>query len=66
MKHELEGIFVIQYMKWDNTEYKPYVDSSGLPTLNIDNAKWYETRSLAYKDMLKMGLDKKCNIVRLD
>ncbi len=60
MAKEREGIFVIQYKDYNG--YKPYVTPSGLATLNIDDAEWFETRTKAYKTMLGLNLDKKCTV----
>lgn len=61
MAKEREGIFVIQYKNYNG--YKPYVTSSGLlPTLNINDADLFETRTKAYKRMLELKLDRECNV----
>ena len=60
MKKERQGIFVIQYKNYNN--YKPYLDPCGIPTLDVNNARLFETRSEAYKWMLELKLDRKCNV----
>lgn len=63
MKKEREGIFVIQYKDYNG--HKPYVTASGLPTLDVDDAKWFETRTKAYHYMLDLKLDKECIIKKI-
>lgn len=58
MAKELEGIFVIQYKNYNG--YKPYVTPCGLPTLDVNDAALFETRTKAYKRMLELGIDKEC------
>lgn len=61
MAKEREGIFVIQYKNYNG--YKPYVTPSGLlPTLDINDAALFETRTKAYKRMLELKIDKECNV----
>lgn len=64
MTKEQEGIFVIQYKNYNDC--KRYVTASGFPTLDIDNAKWFETRTEAYHYMLDLKLDKECIIEKID
>ena len=63
MSKESEGIFVIQYKDYNG--YKAYV-ADFLPTLNKDEALWFETRTKAYKYMLEYKLDKECIIEKID
>ena len=63
MSKESEGIFVIQYKDYNG--HKAYV-TDFLPTLNKDEALWFETRTNAYKYMLENKLDKKCTIEKID
>ena len=64
MSKESEGIFVIQYKDYNG--HKPYVTDGFLPTLNKDEALWFETRTKAYRYMLENKLDKKCTIEKID
>lgn len=57
---ERKGIFVIQYK--DYKGYKPYVTSGGFVSLDINDANLFETKTEAYKEMLKLKIDKKCVI----
>ena len=63
MKSEYKGIFVIQYKNFNG--YKPYLDDIGLPTLDVNNAKLFETRTEAYRYMHDLKLDKECFIEEL-
>lgn len=60
MPKEYESIFVIQYKNYNG--YKPYITPCGLPTLDINNADLFETRTKAYKRMLELKIDKECFI----
>ena len=51
---EREGIFVIRYKNYNG--YTSY----GLPSLDVNNAELFETRTKAYKRMLELKIDKKC------
>ena len=64
MSKENEGIFVIQYKDYNG--HKAYVTDGFLPTLNKDEALWFETRTKAYKYMLEHKLDKECIIEKID
>ena len=58
MIREKEGIFVIQYKNYNG--YKPYKTPYGLPSLDINNAELFETRTKAYNRMLELKIDKEC------
>ena len=58
MTREREGVFVIQYKNYYG--YKPYETSYGLPSLDVNNAELFETRTKAYKRMLQLIIDKEC------
>lgn len=55
---EREGIFVIRYKNYNG--YKPYKTSYGIPSLDVNNAELFETRTKAYKRMLELKIDKEC------
>ena len=63
MKNEREGVFVIQYKNFNG--FKPYLTNCCLPTLDVNSAVLFETRSKAYKRILELGLDKECNVEEL-
>jgi len=63
MSKERESIFVIQFKDYNGLQ--PYVTASLLPTMDINNAELFATRTEAYKSMLASGLDKKCAIVEV-
>ena len=64
MNKESEGILVIQYKDYNG--HKAYVTDGFLPTLNKDEALWFETRTKAYKYMLEHKFDKECVIEKID
>ena len=64
MSKESEGIFVIQYKDYNG--HKAYVTDGFLPTLDKDEALWFETRTKAYKYMLEHKLDKECVVEKID
>lgn len=56
-KSEREGIFVIKYKDYNG--YSPYETEWAMPSLDINNAILFETRTKAYRYALDHGLDKK-------
>jgi hypothetical protein len=55
---EKEGIFVIQYITYDDR--KRYLDDYNMPTQDVNRAQLFETRTKAFHHLLKLGLIKRC------
>ena len=64
MTKEREGVFVIQYKNYNG--YKPYDETSyGIPSLDVNDAELFETRTKAYKRMLELKIDKECIVMEI-
>lgn len=66
MKREREGVFVLKFRNYNGFKNKVYVTGSCLPTLSVDDAKWFETRTQAYRFALECKIDKECYIEELN